>query len=222
MLETYRLSWMKDESSDDFENLLDLLRRRIWAYNIVGRQTLTEISVPSLRNWIEEAMVEEAAGSPRNLLKLGSRIFFEHCQYDPTPESMITMEDWERAVNWFRIHNPGQSQLQGHSNRSSSNASSESLIVDVQAGKVFRGKIEIESSLSEKEFRLLAYLYRRKQQICQTEEIVEAVYGSDARFKPQMLTSLVYRLRNKMQTMGFPEDTIQSFRGRGYCLNSTD
>ncbi|MBI4738751.1 hypothetical protein HY772_04225 [Candidatus Woesearchaeota archaeon] len=86
-LDVISLAWetmMRGEESE----LLFLLRRRIAAFNTMGRRGLGELCHPSLKRWLEEAMVLEAQGSPRNLMRLGNMIFAEHCRDMPPPKSV--------------------------------------------------------------------------------------------------------------------------------------
>lgn len=228
-LEVAELVW--DRASTN--SLRELLRRRIQAFSQRGMQRLDEMCAAGLRHWIEDAMLEEAGNSPRSLLRLGYLLFEEHCLHNPQPGSEIQVAEWQRALDRFRA-----TQLREAQKPAATVASPALppelpgpyplLRVDVSSGRVFRGEEEIQPPLAEREFRLLAHLYRRREQICSRAEIALAVYGpegsaaldavSDA---DQAIGSLVYRLRKKIEPPGLAEPLyIQTVPGRGFRLKN--
>lgn len=223
-LETYFLSWEEGAPKKEFEGLRKMMHERITAFNRANIRKIAELCTPSLRPWIEDAILEEAAGSPRNLLRLGHQIFVEHCRDIPEPESMVQQSDWERALRWYHV-NLAQAPATEKSVSVSSPLTRDDeeklvLKVDPKAGKVYHGSKQLQDDLGELEFELLAYLYRRKGQICSREELLDAVYGEGTAVSPQMLSSLIYRLRLKIEPPGKSEYFIQTVRGRGYRLEN--
>lgn len=225
-LETYFLSWEENNAPEtEFEGLRALLYRRIRAFNTANIRSLAELCTPALRPWIEEAILEEAAGSPRNLLRLGHQIFVEHCRDIPEPDSVIQRTDWERALRWFRVYlAQAPANVEGQIVSSVSPADERGtkilLRVDLRTGKIYHGSNEFPHDLGDLEFRLLAHLYRRKGHVCSREELMDAVYGVEAAVSPQMLSSLVYRLRQKIEPPEHSEYFVQTVRGRGYRLEN--
>jgi hypothetical protein len=223
-LETYFLSWETNAPEKEFEGLRDMMHRRIETFNKANIRSITEMCMPALSPWIEEAVLDESAGSPRNLLRLGHQIFVEHCRNLPDPESMIEMQDWERALRWYRV-NLAQVHAEEKTHSVSSpliRANDEKLVlkVDPRAGKIYHGSKQLQHHLGDLEFGLLVYLYRRKGQVCSREELLDAVYGEGAMASPQMLGTLIYRLRQKIEPPGQSEYFIQTVRGRGYRLEN--
>lgn len=233
-LQSYVLQWKPQDEPNAIEKLRHLLRNRIRYFNTAGIHSLADMCVPGLRSWIEDALLEEAQGVPRNVLRLGNQIFVEHCRERPDLESEITQQDWERALSWFRGTVLSTQFKQTETSRSFTRtrkvvekptAGELRLRMDLKAGRVFLGDKEL-APLPDLEFRLLAYLYRRKGEICSRDEIIQAVYTTQDGVSDETLGSLVYRLRKRIQR--FSEDPsldmehfIRTVRGRGYTLDHT-
>jgi len=228
-LEVATLVW--DRASTD--SLRNLLRRRIQTFSQRGMQRLDEMCAAELRHWIEDAMLEEASDSPRSLLRLGYLLFAEHCRSDPEPGSEIQANEWQRALERFRatqpqqVHHPAPAAVAPPSS-SASPGQQPLLRVDILSGRVFRGDEEILPPLAEREFKLLAHMYRRREQVCSRNEIALAVYGSEGAAAldavadaDQAIGSLVYRLRKKIEPPGYAEPLyIQTIPGRGFRLQN--
>ncbi|MBC7742380.1 MAG: response regulator transcription factor [Bdellovibrionaceae bacterium] len=91
------------------------------------------------------------------------------------------------------------------------------LEVDLIKRMVLRGDQQIE--LKQKEFALLEYLLRNKEQVLTKTQILEVVWHYD--FDPQtnVVDVLVCRLRNKIDR-GFNKKLIRTIRGVGYALRA--
>lgn len=100
------------------------------------------------------------------------------------------------------------------------------LRVEADTGKVFVGSEELAPPLADLEFRLLAYLYERKGQICSRDEIIQSVYlpRPDSREMPvdgvfdQAIGSLIYRLRKRIEPRHGEPTCIKTILGRGFRL----
>lgn len=231
-LEVYALDWESSSESPSRDLMQKLLRRRIEAFNDRGMQRLDEMCAPELKHWIEDAMLEEGRDSPRSLLSLGHLVFIEHCRDLPEPESLIQKTEWERAVTRFRGSATSVVEIVSHLEPEHVATQIEPALpllrIDLQARRVFRGAKEIK--VTNREFRLLAYLYRRKEQICSRGELIVAVYEAESKspadnkveaISDEMINSLIYRLRKKIQPPGQKEPLyLQSVPGRGYCLTN--
>ncbi len=91
------------------------------------------------------------------------------------------------------------------------------LEIDLLTRTVRRNGQEIE--LHQKEFSLLEYLMRHKEQVLTKTQILEKVWNYD--FDPQtnVVDVLICRLRNKVDK-GFDKKLIRTFRGVGYAIRS--
>jgi len=91
------------------------------------------------------------------------------------------------------------------------------LVLDPLKRKVWRAGKLIE--LSNKEFLLLEYLLRNKDQIVTRNMIVENVWDSSFSTFTNVVDVYINYLRNKVDR-GFPLQLIQTVRGVGYRLAS--
>jgi DNA-binding response OmpR family regulator len=72
-----------------------------------------------------------------------------------------------------------------------------------------------ETSLTEREFSLLAHLMRRRGEVCCREELLHDVWHLDFDPGSNVLEVFVRRLRIKLQ----PDPPIETIRGVGYCFH---
>ena len=91
------------------------------------------------------------------------------------------------------------------------------LVLDPLKRKVWRAGKQIE--LSNKEFLLLEYLLRNKDQIVTRNMIVENVWDSSFSTFTNVVDVYINYLRNKVDR-DFPQQLIQTVRGVGYRLAS--
>jgi len=92
------------------------------------------------------------------------------------------------------------------------------LVLDPLKRKVTRAGKAIE--LSNKEFDLLEYLLRNKDEIVTRNMIVENVWDSSFDNFTNVVDVYINYLRNKIDR-GFDTQLIQTVRGVGYTLRST-
>lgn len=230
------LTW--DDSQKD--SLRTLFRRRISTFNTRGLISLAELCHPSIRRWIEDAMLDEANKSPRNLLRLGDLLFLEHCKEGPNPESVILPREWEKAVIAFRggtevdenvLYNVvGENhQKESRSENNEPNQISDDipkLRVDIKTGKVYRGS-QVLDNLPNLQFRLIKYLYLNRGRICEKEEIAIAVYELDQNSEYEKkdieldIAKLISRLKSSIELDRTKPVYINTVRGRGYRLENT-
>jgi hypothetical protein len=226
---SYTISWSLEEKGDLTQSQMkELLTKRIRHHSRGKFQSLSEMCTPELKHVIEDALLEEAQGIPRRLLQLGNQVFVEHCREAPLSGSEITMEDWERALNWIRgslpplartstsAKAPEPQKLKGQKKKGPL------LHIDLKTGRAYVDDVELPA-LPDLEFRLLTYLYRRRNEICSREEIIAAVYRDETGITDERLGSLVYRLRNALGET-FPNLSkthfIKTVARRGYLLEN--
>lgn len=228
---TYTISWSDGiREKESYYRMRELLHARLHYYSNGEVPSLSEMSTPELRYVIEDALIEESKGIPRYILQLGNQIFIEHCRETPEPESEISARDLERALNWFRgtvVASANTLPQFSISKEASQNPTSpkfeKSLQIQLQSGRVYIGNKELPP-LPDLEYRLLAYLYRRKGEICSRDEIIQAVYQDESGITDERLGSLIYRLRNALYDLApeFPKNHyIETAPRRGYTLQNT-
>lgn len=247
-LEIITLTWDSLSEKTGSDDLRQVLRRRIFAFNTRGMNTLSEMCDPTLRRWLEDAMLEEAHDSPRSLMRLGNLLFSEHCRETPSLGSELLPAEWERAKERFRAADRVQPETQHTSDFlpstiipvSSSSSDIPRLRVDLRKRKVYRGKQEVPFP-SDLEYRLIEFLYRHKGQICTKHEIVLAVYepkyGSQVRIvkkdgkeerrlkreaEETTLSQLIKRLRQRIEKKPAKPVYVITHKGRGYQLENAE
>lgn len=90
------------------------------------------------------------------------------------------------------------------------------LQMDLLTKKVQRAGIEIK--LTAKEFSLLEYLIRHKNQVLSETKINEAMSELSETSISNIVNVYIYRLRNKIDK-GFDQKLIQTVRGMGFSIN---
>jgi DNA-binding winged helix-turn-helix (wHTH) protein len=91
--------------------------------------------------------------------------------------------------------------------------------VDVDSGHVYVDGRQVEP-LTDLEYRLLALLHSRRDEVVDKYEIVEGVWGTDYidEVDDSRIERLVSRLRSKIEPDSGEPQYIQTVRGRGYRL----
>ena len=78
----------------------------------------------------------------------------------------------------------------------------------------------VETTLSDREAALLAYLIRHPEQGLTRAQLIEEVWGDDAEGEGSVLNVYVNYLRNKLEQGRYPR-VIHTVRGVGYMLSET-
>lgn len=89
------------------------------------------------------------------------------------------------------------------------------LVLALAMRQVRRGEREVE--LTAREFDLLEYLLRHREQVLTPEQIFSAVWGYDFLGESNIVAVYVRYLRSKLEAGGEPR-LIQTVRGVGYAL----
>jgi two-component system, OmpR family, response regulator len=89
------------------------------------------------------------------------------------------------------------------------------LRLDPATKRTWRGDVEME--LTPREFALLEFLLRRRDEVVSKREILDHVWADDFEGDPNIVEVYVRRLRNKLDRP-FQRDSIQTIRGAGYRL----
>lgn len=79
--------------------------------------------------------------------------------------------------------------------------------------QVFKGEKEIQ--LTQKEFALLEYLLRNKNQVCRRTRIIESVWDIHFEYNTGVIDVFINSLRKKLE-LNKEEDFIHTIRGVGY------
>lgn len=77
---------------------------------------------------------------------------------------------------------------------------------------------QLTSQLSGREFQLMEYLMRHPRQILTHNQIEQALWGWGTEPESNAVTTLVRRLRQRLQTVG-AKDWLENVYGMGYRLN---
>lgn len=80
---------------------------------------------------------------------------------------------------------------------------------------------QVTAQLSGREFQLMEYLLRHPRQVLSHEQIEQALWGWGSQPESNAVTTLVRRLRQRLQTVG-AKDWLETVYGIGYRLNAVD
>jgi DNA-binding winged helix-turn-helix (wHTH) protein len=223
----FKPSWAENPlSNSPVGNLQEMLRARVRAFNTDGHTGLAGLCEPGLNVWIDEEMVRLANGSPRDLMRLGALILSEHCRFPPLVGSLITRDEWERALERYRPTLPSQTALSENqiASPSASSISIPKIKVDETKRVVWIGDKLLSPPLTENEYLLLRCLFRQQGQICTLNDIAMAVYpASHGAVTDAAIGRLIYRLRQRLEPSGTTEPVyIKTIRGRGYYLDHSE
>lgn len=72
--------------------------------------------------------------------------------------------------------------------------------------------------LTAKEYRMLELFLRHSQEVLSVEDIIDNLWSSTEYPAVATVRSHLRRLRQKLKQAGFPDDSITTVRGQGYCL----
>ena len=90
------------------------------------------------------------------------------------------------------------------------------LRLDESSRRVWVRGVELEPSLSNQQFVLLAYLYSRTGEVVSRDELIQAVWEIDTRWvTEQAFDALVRRLRERINQLDPDYDYIVTVRGHG-------
>lgn len=218
------ITWSEDE-------LVDMLDRRVQVFS-AGR--LPSLDAVSETGAFVPRMAAAAGGSPRNLLRLGGWLFYcRHLRAGEGSNPTLTTADLACALAGFAA----EEEAAALPVASSSSAPFDEALDEADApvvsqpapaarpiridpaGKVWVGTRRVEK-LSDKQYKLLAYLLANEGVVCQYEKVGYAVYGTeyDDLVEPEnALEKLVQRLRRELGELG--RKAIRKHGGaRGYVL----
>ena len=179
-----------------------LLEARLTAFSDEDRHvsSLNQVSDVGLKD-IDDRLIEQAAGSPRNLIRLGEFVFSEHCRLPVDERVEIDADDWERGLRLY------WSEL--------------GLKMDSVTGRVTVAGRELSpSELTPREYEVLQFLYEHADQLCTRDEIVCDIYGTGAGVDVSAgaIDQIVRRLRKKIEPGDKPLFIVTVF-GKGYRLD---
>lgn len=93
-----------------------------------------------------------------------------------------------------------------------------SFVLNVSKGRVERGEQIVE--LTGNELRIMKILIQNKGNIVSREDIMNALWDSEAFIDDNTLTVNVTRIRRKLEEIGL-KDIIETRRGQGYILSDS-
>lgn len=90
------------------------------------------------------------------------------------------------------------------------------ITLNTNSHKVFRGSEEI--SLTQKEFALLEYLMRHKDNVCKRSQIIKTVWDIHFDYNTSVIDVYINALRKKLK-LSTSTNYIQTIRGIGYMAS---
>jgi DNA-binding response OmpR family regulator len=93
------------------------------------------------------------------------------------------------------------------------------LAIHTKARQVYRNNKLIE--LTPREFDLLLYMVKHKEQVLSRDELLSEVWGFDFAGQTNLVDVYIRYLRQKIDK-GFPKKLIQTVRGIGYCIREPE
>lgn len=91
--------------------------------------------------------------------------------------------------------------------------------VDGETFEVFIGGNKLQRRLSNREFSLLLYLWERRERVCRSAELGDAIWGEN-NWDPNMLHQLVHRLKDKVEPAPDKPRYVQTVPWIGYRLTA--
>ena len=185
-------------ASSDLQRLLEA---RLKAFSDGRISSLSQVSDVNLKD-LDKQLVEQAAGSPRNLIRLGELAFSEHCRLPVDDRVQIDTEDWKRARRQY------WSEL--------------GLCMDPVTGRVIVAARELSlDALTPHEYDALRFLYDHAGQLCTKDGLADSIYY-DVETKDGVsdgaIDQTVSRLRKKIEPGEEPLFII-TIPGKGYRLD---
>jgi len=225
-------------------DLAEMLAIRLKHFEKTKYGSLARLCNVALAPWIDKEIVRYAAGSPRNLLQLGSLLLDEHCRLLTESHSLLTHDEWRRALEVFHTAQPPPLSSSVATPAALQTHAVPRLRVDLTLGEVFLDGQRCPP-LGPLEIKFLAHLYAKRGQICSPDELEEAVYGDKRRPKTlsdkplpttadfgddSNLANLAFHIRNKLEphrrstgeSRSQPSSYIKFIRGRGYWLDNSE
>lgn len=199
-LNQYHLQWRD-------EHLLRMLRCRLQAFSEGHIPSLDAVADVDVAGRIDGQLVKWACGSPRNLLLLGDTLLAIHCDREGDLGPLLTQEDLQEVTDRFeREYGPLVPPLS----------------IDEKQQKVFIGGRPIKDKLSPLEYALLWFLYQNAGEVKSKDDIYMAVYQTTEGVSDEAIDSLVFRLRQKIETDPKNPVYLITQRGRGYQLMNVE
>jgi DNA-binding winged helix-turn-helix (wHTH) protein len=184
-------------SDNDLQRLLEA---RLRAFSDDRISSLSQVSDVGLKD-IDDRLIGQAAGSPRNLIRLGEFVFSEHCRLPVDERVEIDAQDWDRALRRYR------SEL--------------GLNMDSVTGRVIVAGRELPAdALTPREYEVLQFLYEHAGRLCTKDEIAYGIYGTEegAEVSTGAIEQAVNRLRKKIEP-GDEALFIITIPSKGYRLD---
>lgn len=186
----------------DDQTLRDLLSARLSAFSGGEITSVGQLCEPDLAVEIDLALVRQAMGTPRNLLRLAEELIIAHCQRAGETLS-LTREDWHTA----------RGRYFGTAGMTSFKASIHPpLRLDAKARAVVIGSRTI--ALTDANFKLLQFLAKRKDETVEGFELWQAGW-SDA-----SLRTAVKRIRHAIEPDSKNPVYLITVRGEGLRLEN--
>jgi DNA-binding winged helix-turn-helix (wHTH) protein len=213
---TYRIEWTG-------ESLLSFLQKRLLGYSQDKISSLGAFSEIGFANEVDRMLSQMAAGSPRNLLRLGELFINIHCN-NPDNGGVLRRVELEEAYRRFiseasreqqlavstasiittALVPPRPSNIPRTEEEDAPKTGEKGLRLSTRRRLVWRDGQLLPQVPVGHEYRLLEYLYQRAGEPVSKDELLRAVYGDEAvvEIQDDRLAKLVQRLRDKIEPQG--------------------
>lgn len=90
----------------------------------------------------------------------------------------------------------------------------------INEGKIWLNKKDVSHEFTAGELRVLELFLKKKRQLISRDEIAKQLWRSDweEKYSDWAIDRLIYRLRQKLKTIGMDEKLLKTLKARGFCF----
>lgn len=215
----------------DTPDLSTLIKQRLTYYSTrtPPYKSLAQLCEDELAPVINQELVK-LAGGPRVALMLASSLLQRHCQ-QPHPGELISFETWKQIESSWEIRRLDFGGQEGASDTQGGQSNSyviQGLITGVdpvlsvaETGLVVLGKREITKKINPRDHKVLACLYKHRNDICPKETLIKEAWPGESPegVSDQTIAAAMARLRGVLRDQSPNSEYIETIKGRGYRLH---
>ena len=206
----------------DAKSLLDLTKQRLayFSQKKPPYKGLGQLCEDELAAIINQELATLAEGLPRVTLILASALLQHHCQR-PSPPELIALKTWEQVKAEWQTRRSDYLGKDGIPLVQHRATESGAPILQIKEGGVVRlGESDITGEINPKEYRVLACLYKHRDEICTKDMLIQEAWPGDQRdgVSDQAIAASVARLRGVLREFSPGAEYIQTIKTFGYRL----